>query len=199
MLAPWIAMASPAPRSNRTQMGRTYVLAVLVLICAAYLFRTKYGRPRSGLEAAKEKIENISKQPTAHDDRTAFFAATPHAGTAAASAETSDPARVDAQPPGTPGEDAKVTHLAKGTFTVVDGMIIYSADAQLDIGHGRLVSSPTGVMVSDADQLHIAGDLVIEGPDGTTTAEDAFITVDKEHMEMTSNFAGTVQRETRQP
>src|ERR1700679_2420734 len=77
MLAPWIAMASPAPRSNRTQMGRTYVLAVLVLICAAYLFRTKHGRPRSGLEAAKEKIENISKQPTAHDDRTAFFAATP--------------------------------------------------------------------------------------------------------------------------
>jgi hypothetical protein len=181
-------------------MGRTYVLAVLVLICAAYLFKTKYGRQRGGLEAAKEKIENISKQPTAHADRTALFAAPSHAGTAAAaSEEQSSPARVDAQPPGSPGEDAKVTHLEKGTFTVVDGMIVYSADARLDIGHGRLVSSPTGVMVSDADQLHIAGDLVIEGPEGTTTAEDAFITVDKEHMEMTSNSAATVQKETRQP
>ena len=54
-------------------------------------------------------------------------------------------------------------------------------------------------MVSDADQLHIAGDLVIEGPEGTTTAEDAFITVDNQHMEMTSDSAGTVQKETRQP
>ena len=181
-------------------MSRTCVLAVLVLICAAYLFKTKYGRPRSGLEAAKEKIENLSKQPTAHDYRMPLPDASSHAGTlAGASAEQSAPARVDAPLPGASGEDAKVTHLAKGTFTVVDGMIVYSADAQLDIGHGRLVSSPTGVMVSDADQLHIAGDLVIEGPEGTTTAEDAFITVDNQHMEMTSDSAGTVQKETRQP
>jgi hypothetical protein len=181
-------------------MGRTYVLAVLVLICAAYLFKTRYGRPRGGLEAAKEKIENISKQPTARADRIPLSAALSHAGTAASASEDQPaPAQVDASLPGVPGEDAKATRLAKGTFTVVDGMIVYSADAQLDIGHGRLVSSPTGVMVSDADQLHIAGDLVIEGPEGTTTAEDAFITVDKEHMEMTSDSAGAVQNETRQP
>jgi len=77
----------------------------------------------------------------------------------------------------------------------VDGTIVYGPDAQLDIGHGMLVSSPSGVMVSDADQRHIAGDLVIDTQDGTTTTENAFLSVDSAHVEFTSDSAVTVRKD----
>jgi hypothetical protein len=78
---------------------------------------------------------------------------------------------------------------------VVDGTIVYSADAQLDIGHGMLVSSPSGVMVSDEAQQHISGDLVIETQNDTTTMQNAFLTVDKAHVETTSDSSVTVKKE----
>jgi hypothetical protein len=176
-------------------MKRTYILSVLVLICAAYIFRTKYGRHRTGLESAKEKIENIASQPSARTrrDRTQGSVAPGGSGATAAD-QQAEASREESGPFAAPGDDDKVTRLTKGTFTVVDGTIVYGPDAELDIGHGRVVSSPTGVMVSDADQRHIAGDLVIEGPEGTTTAENAFITVDRSHMELTSDSATTVKK-----
>ena len=92
-------------------------------------------------------------------------------------------------------------HLVKGTFIRVDGTLVYSADAQLDIGHGMLVSSPTGVMVADEELRHISGDLVIERAGTSTTMENAFLTVDGNHVEITSDSATTVANkdDSKQP
>jgi hypothetical protein len=188
---------SSHPQEKTHNVKRTFVLAVLVLLCVVYIFRAKYMTPLSGLDAAKEKIAHIRQQPAtgANPERKQFaYAATRRAslyatpkpeGTQEAGAPTGLPT----------GDEEKITRLVKGTFTVVDGEIVYGQDAQLDIGHGMLVSSPTGVMVSDVDQRHIAGDLVIDSQYGTTTTENAFLSVDKAHVEITSDNTVTVKKD----
>jgi hypothetical protein len=175
-------------------MKRTYFLAVLVLIAGAYVVKMKYVGTHAGLEAAKERIRNVAQQPIAHQApaRPAGTAAAP----AAAAPQQGEPGRPQTSelvPP--PADNGPVTRLTKGTFTQVDGTLVYSADAQLDIGHGMLVSSPSGVMVSDESQEHISGDLVVETQDATTTMENAFITVDRAHVESTSDSSVTVKKE----
>lgn len=186
-------MPSETPDKSLS-VKRTFVLALLVLLCSVYIFRAKYMSPRGGLEAAKDKIAHIADQPTANTkpDKKQFA----YAATRRASLYASPPSE-EASPTELPGNpDAeKSTRLVRGTFTVVDGTIVYGPDAQLDIGHGMLISSPTGVMVSDVDQHHIAGDLVIESQESTTTTVNAFISVDKSHVEMTSDTAETVKKD----
>lgn len=184
-------------RDKTPDVKRTFILASLVLICCVYIFRAKYMGRRHGLEAAEEKIAHIGQQPTANTgvDRKQFAYAATRRASLYATQPPESPPQAEAQPAGATSDEEKVTHLVKGTFTVVDGTIVYGPDAQLDIGHGMLVSSPTGVMVSDADQRHIAGDLVIDSQEGTTTTENAFLTVDKAHVEMTSDTAVTVNKD----
>jgi len=188
---------SSAQQEKTYNVKRTFVLAVLVLICVVYIFRAKYMTPLRGLDAAKEKIAHIGQQPAtglvperkqfayAATRRASLYAAPQPGGVQEAAAPTALPA----------GDEEQITRLVKGTFTVVDGEIVYGPDALLDIGHGMLVSSPTGVMVSDVDQRHIAGDLVIDSQYGTTTTENAFLSVDKAHVEITSDNTVTVKKD----
>ncbi len=180
-------------------MKRTYILGALVLICIAYIWNKQRSGVEGDLATAREKIAHLSQQPTAH--REAPLAQPPalRQGPAPVSPDIkAEPGAEAFRSSAGDGEKDKAVHLVKGTFTVVDGAIIYGADAQLDIGHGILVSSPTGVMVSDADQQHIAGDLVIETLEGTTTTENAFLSVDGTHVEMTSDHAVTVKKDAPQ-
>jgi hypothetical protein len=120
-------------------------------------------------------------------------------GAAAAQAGQTEPGQPQTSEITAPtGETERVAHLTKGTFTQVDGTIVYSADAQLDIGHGMLVSSPSGVMVSDEYLQHISGDLVVEKGDTLTTMENAFLTVDNAHVEMTSDSSTTTKKDGSQ-
>jgi|HubBroStandDraft_1064217.scaffolds.fasta_scaffold379695_1 hypothetical protein len=163
-------------------MTRTYILAVLVLIAGACVYRMKSLKAQSELEAAKERIRLVEQQAVARPAAVAARAATPvPARNVVALKPVPEAAQPQAVQPAAPADSVvRVARLTKGTFTEVDGTIVYSADAQLDIGHGRLVSSPTGVMVSDLEQQHISGDLVIESADGTETrAETAYLVLDQ--------------------
>jgi hypothetical protein len=178
-------------------MKRTYILSVLVLIAAAYVFKMKFMGSPSGLEAAKDRIRNASQQPVAKTTPSRTPAMPPPAGRNSGPqlgpAETAQPQTAEVSMP--PGENERVAHLTKGTFTQVDGTIVYSADAQIDIGHGMLVSSPSGVMVSDEALQHISGDLVLEEGDTLTTMENAFLTLDNAHVEMTSDSSTKAKKE----
>jgi hypothetical protein len=55
----------------------------------------------------------------------------------------------------------------KGTVPSGDGTVSYGPDTRLRLRNG-VISSPTSIMVTDRDQKIIAGDLVIERPDGMT-------------------------------
>jgi hypothetical protein len=184
------------PRDKNNALKRTSILSVLVLICVAYILNKRFTAVSSDLASAKDKISHIARQPTAHSSgdgghgpslaaRTATFDGQPTDDAANASSVGAPPA----------ADDEKKVHLTKGSFTVVDGEIVYGADAQLDIGHGMLVSSPSGVMVSDVDQRHFAGDLVIDSQYGTTTTENAFMSVDSAHVEITSDNSVTVKKD----
>jgi hypothetical protein len=177
----------------------TYVLGALVLICIAYIWTKHHSGVEGDLATAREKIAHLSQQPAAHRASPPALPPALRQGPVPVAPETKSGSGTDAfrLSPGD-GEKDKVVRLVKGTFTVVDGAIIYGSDAQLDVGHGILVSSPTGVMVSDADQEHIAGDLVIETLEGTTTTENAFLSIDSTHVEMTSDHAVTVKKDPPQ-
>jgi len=71
--------------------------------------------------------------------------------------------------------------LAKGSYVLVDGTVVYSPDAQLKLGRGVLISSPTGVMVSDPQQKEVAGDLTIESSHYSVQATDAVVNVNQGH------------------
>jgi hypothetical protein len=180
-------------------MKRTYFLGALVLICIAYIWKKQRWGVEGDLAVAKEKIAHISQQPATHSNSPRTQPPQIRSDAALVSSGTkAGPADEAGFAPAIEMDTEKVVHLVKGTFTAVDGAIIYGSDAQLDIGHGILVSSPTGVMVSDADQRHIAGDLVIETAEGTTTTENAFLSIDSAHVEMTSDHAVTVKKDVPQ-
>lgn len=75
------------------------------------------------------------------------------------------------------GAAVSLPGLVNGTYTLVDGTVVYSPDAQLKLGSGWLISSPTGVMVSDKEQKIIAGDLTLQNAKRTMQATDAVLDV----------------------
>jgi hypothetical protein len=85
-------------------------------------------------------------------------------------------------------------HLGKGSYTLDDGTVVYGPEAQLRLPNGMLVSSPTGVMVSDASLTHIDGDLVIESPQGTTTTTNGFLSLENGHVALTGDSMTVVKR-----
>jgi hypothetical protein len=184
-------------RDNNNALKRTYILSVLVLICVAYILNRRFTAARGDLASAKDKIAHIAQQPAAHSNRDSGhglpFVATRTAATAGQPPEVAANSSSGIVSPA--ADDERKVRLTRGSFTVVDGEIVYGPDAQLDIGHGMLVSSPSGVMVSDVDQHHIAGDLVIDSQYGTTTTENAFMSVDSAHVEITSDNTVTVKKD----
>ena len=179
-------------------MKRTYILGVLVLICIAYIWNRHHAGVEGDLATAKEKIAHISQQPAAHREISPSRPPLQRQGPASVPQDLKGGSGSEAFRVSEGDAEKERIHLVKGTFTVVDGAIVYGPDAQLDVGHGILVSSPTGVMVSDADQQHIAGDLVVETLEGTTTTENAFLSVDGGHVEITSDHAETVKKDAPQ-
>lgn len=77
--------------------------------------------------------------------------------------------------------------LVKGTYALMDDTLVYSADAQLKVGKSVLISSPTGLMLSDREVATVAGDLAVETPSGTMQATHAFIDVNGGKIEMTAD------------
>lgn len=65
--------------------------------------------------------------------------------------------------------------LIKGSYTPVNGRILYSTDAQLKLGNGFVISSPTGRMSSDEKQSVVTGELVIETNGSTIRADEATV------------------------
>jgi hypothetical protein len=184
-------------RDKRNALKRTYILSGLVLICVAYILNKRFLWARSDLASAKDKIAHIAQQPSANSSRAEAHGAAFLSPRALAHAEPAADAPTEAStrlaPP--PGDPPRVARLTKGTFTEVDGEIVYGPDAELDLGNGMLVSSPSGVMVSDVDQRHFAGDLVIDSQYGTTTTENAFLSIDQSHVEITSDNTVTVKKD----
>jgi hypothetical protein len=184
-------------QANRIALKRTYILSGLVLICIAYIVNKRFAATRSDLASAKDKIAHIAQQPTARSKRDAAPGSPLLALQTPRSSEAdTEPAR-DLSPDQAPatGDAQRVVRLTKGTFTEVDGEIVYGPGAELEIGNGMLVSSPSGVMVSDVEQRHIAGDLVIDSQYGTTTTENAFLSIDHSHVEITSDNTVTVKKD----
>ncbi len=72
--------------------------------------------------------------------------------------------------------------LSSGSCTVESSALVYSSDAKLRVGSEVLVTSPTGVMVSDLEQKKIFGDLTMEAPKGTIRANEAIVDVRKKTM-----------------
>ncbi|HVU17568.1 MAG TPA: hypothetical protein VHD32_11620 [Candidatus Didemnitutus sp.] len=77
--------------------------------------------------------------------------------------------------------------LAKGSFSLRDDFRIYSPDAQLKIGNNVTISSPVGMMLSDADLSTVAGDLAVETPSGKVEAMHAFVDIVDGKIEMTAD------------
>jgi hypothetical protein len=61
---------------------------------------------------------------------------------------------------------SSVILVGPGTIRSEDGTVSYGPETKLRL-RNNLISSPTGVMVTDRDQEIISGDLVIERPNGT--------------------------------
>ena len=84
-------------------------------------------------------------------------------------------------------ETGSLPGLVKGTYTLLDDTRVYSPDAQLKVGKSVLISSPTGLMLSDQEVAMVAGDLAVETPSGTMQAVHAFIDVNGGKIEMTAD------------
>jgi hypothetical protein len=70
-----------------------------------------------------------------------------------------------------------------GNFTLADGTVVYSHDAVLHIGKMK-VSSPSGVMVANGSGEQVAGDLIIDTPQGTFKTTEASIHLVDGHPEV---------------
>jgi hypothetical protein len=77
--------------------------------------------------------------------------------------------------------------LGKGSYTLDDGTVVYGPDAQLRLPNGMMVSSPTGIMVSDASLTHIDGDLLIESPEGHITTTNGYLSLEDGHVAITGD------------
>jgi len=83
--------------------------------------------------------------------------------------------------------------LGKGSYKLVDGTMVYSPDAKLRL-RSNLISSPSGVMVSDSEKKIVAGDLEIERPNGilkvtngVLTSRDGGTDITGDHITFTTN------------
>jgi hypothetical protein len=93
------------------------------------------------------------------------------------------------------GQGASVLTLTKGTYKLVDGTVVYSPEAQVKMG-GKVIFSPTGVMVSDESQKIFSGDLAIETAKGTVQFNDAILTLDDAGIKVTAKSSHFTARPT---
>ena len=94
--------------------------------------------------------------------------------------------------------------LVEGTYTLLDGTVVYSPDAKLKLGTGVSISSPTGLMVSDHEQKIVGGDLAVETGDVSVQAREAIVDVSKgvitaKSMTVTSKSASKPKTPNKAP
>jgi hypothetical protein len=97
-----------------------------------------------------------------------------------------------------------------GSYKLVDGTMVYGPDAKLRL-RNDLISSPSGLMVSDIEQTIVAGDLLIERPDGSVikvangvvTSKDGATSIRGQSMEIlvppATSATAPAAREAHQP
>jgi len=73
-------------------------------------------------------------------------------------------------------EMTRKLNIARGTYTLLDETVVYSADAQLIMANGFLVSSSDGELVSDHEQKIVGGDLIVRMPNGTLEVSNGILT-----------------------
>ena len=84
--------------------------------------------------------------------------------------------------------------LGKGTYTLDDGTVVYGPGAQLRLANGMVVSSPSGVMVSDAAFSHIDGDLQIAYQDRTISVTNGFVSLEDGHVSVKGDHLISTQK-----
>ena len=100
--------------------------------------------------------------------------------------------------PTAPSSDEQVVELANGGFTVPtrptllsgsftkeDNSLVYDSDAKLRLATDDVLSSPTGVMVSNEKQTIFAGDMQIEAGKTTITAHEGVLDTTTNQMTAT--------------
>lgn len=75
--------------------------------------------------------------------------------------------------------------LVAGTFAKEDNSLVYDADAKLRLASDIVLSSPTGVMVSNEKQTIFAGDMQIEAGKNTITAHEGVLDTTTNQMKAT--------------
>jgi len=75
--------------------------------------------------------------------------------------------------------------LLAGAVTKEDNSLVYDADAKLRLAKDVILSSPTGVMVSNEKQTLFAGDMQIESGKNTITAHEGVLDTTTNQMKAT--------------
>ena len=93
---------------------------------------------------------------------------------------------------------ASVLRVSKGNSRVQDGAVVYGPDTVIRIG-GMLISSPTGVMVSDLGQRIVVGDFTVEKAEGTMLFEDGVLRVTDAGTTISARSASFVAKPSASP
>lgn len=93
---------------------------------------------------------------------------------------------------------ASVLRVSKGGSRVQDGAVVYGPDTVIRIG-GMLISSPTGVMVSDLGQRIVVGDFIVEKAEGTMLFEEGVLHVTDSGTTVSAKSASFVAKPSASP
>jgi hypothetical protein len=173
-------------------------LCALVALCIAVVFKIELSRTRARLAAAQESIGKMQLHYVPVTELSLAREAAKAADAKIAALE--EEVRSDKQTLHETQEQLKLAsdrlsaaaakpRMTKGSYSLVDGTIVYGPDAQLRLPNGAIISSPTGVMVSDPDLNHVDGDLVIETPGRIATTTNAFVSFEGGHMQIVAQSA----------
>jgi len=167
---------------HRTELARAQ--GDLTAARAALFEATRRRAPRADLEQARAQVAGIEAKLQAAEAElqgTREQLALSQESVRSAEQHFAAAARASAAVPEEP------LGLLKGSYTQVDDTRVYSPDAQLKVARGVLVTSPTGLMLSDNNLATIAGDLAVETAAGTMQVAHAFLDVSAGKVELTAD------------
>ncbi|MGC4073568.1 MAG: hypothetical protein QM760_13840 [Nibricoccus sp.] len=87
--------------------------------------------------------------------------------------------------------------LTGGSYTLENDTVVYGSDAKLRLTNDVIVSSPSGVMVSDLNQKMVVGDLTLETQGGAMHADGAIVDVSK-HRVTAKSMSFTTKKKPNQ-
>jgi hypothetical protein len=176
-------------------MKKTGFLCILAAVAVSVFLEVQLSQTRAQLAQAQESLRQLRLVQGTSGPATAEPAAQESTDTKVAALET----KIKAQQKTI--ESAKLELrlfaarlkeadskplLEKGSYSLGDGTVVYAPDAQVRLKNGALVSSPTGVMVSDASLDHVVGDLVVDYNGTRFSTSNAFVSFEDGHMHIVS-------------